>query len=68
MGKQARNKYKFFFNTQKYGSLYGYREGGLNVLVISDPAMVHAVFVKHFDTIGERRVCFHALRWPLKST
>jgi predicted metallopeptidase len=42
--------------TQRYGRIFGYQHGWKNVLVLSDPELVHEVLVNKFDCFGERRV------------
>lgn len=43
---------------QKFGKVYGYKEGVRNVLVTSDLDMINEVFVKQFDSFYARRVRF----------
>lgn len=42
--------------TQRFGRVFGYQHGWKNVLVLSDPEIVHEVLVNKFDCFNERRV------------
>ncbi|GAU92845.1 hypothetical protein RvY_04873 [Ramazzottius varieornatus] len=42
-------------NIKKYGPLYGYYDGGVQVLVTSDPDMLRSVMVKDFSHFVNRR-------------
>lgn len=44
--------------TRKYGTFFGYQHGWTNVLVISDPDLVHEVLISKFDCFMNRRVSF----------
>jgi cytochrome P450 len=41
--------------TNQYGRIYGYFEGHTPVLVISDPDILHEIFIKHFSKFHSRR-------------
>lgn len=41
--------------TRQFGRIYGYFEGHTPVLVISDPDLLHDVFIKHFSKFHSRR-------------
>ncbi|CAF3989263.1 unnamed protein product, partial [Rotaria magnacalcarata] len=41
--------------TAQYGNIYGYFEGHTPILVVSDPDILHEVFIKHFSKFHSRR-------------
>jgi cytochrome P450 family 3 subfamily A len=41
--------------TAQFGRIYGYFEGHTPVLVVSDPDILHNVFIKHFSKFHSRR-------------
>ena len=42
--------------TQKYGRIFGYFEGHTPILVISDPDVLHDIFIKSFSNFHSRRL------------
>jgi len=41
--------------TSQFGRIYGYLEGHTPVLVVSDPDLLHNIFIKHFSKFHSRR-------------
>ena len=41
--------------TSQFGRIYGYFEGHTPVLVVSDPDVLHNIFIKHFSKFHSRR-------------
>ncbi|CAF0894181.1 unnamed protein product [Adineta ricciae] len=41
--------------TQQFGHIYGYFEGHTPVLVVSDPDILHEIFINHFSKFHSRR-------------
>jgi hypothetical protein len=41
--------------TKQFGRIYGYFEGHTPVLVVSDPDILHEIFIKHFSKFHSRR-------------
>ena len=52
---QNGSQYPFKIGQAQFGRIYGYFEGHTPVLVVSDPDILHEIFIKHFSKFHSRR-------------